>query len=69
MTVGSQAVDTKRNEVGDVMGFEGGRIQLRPLRGGTEWDACPEHVRPATFHEVLSAKVKATNDISEGRLP
>lgn len=35
---------------------------LRPVGGGREWQADPEHLRPATPEERLSAGVKAAND-------
>lgn len=35
------AVDVRDGRLGQVMGREGGLVQLRPLGGGREWD-CPE---------------------------
>ncbi|MCT9083127.1 hypothetical protein [Streptomyces fulvoviolaceus] len=46
-TVGALAVDTQRDRIGVVMGHVGARLQLRPPGGGREWDADPQHVRPA----------------------
>ncbi|MEV5506285.1 hypothetical protein [Streptomyces orinoci] len=62
-TTGSFVVDTSRNEIGQVMDYdpEQACLQLRPPRGGLEWDARPDDVRPATDKERLSAKVQAAN--------
>ncbi|MDB1088107.1 hypothetical protein PJ985_11075 [Streptomyces sp. ACA25] len=47
------------------MDRQGGRhLQLRPLRGGLEWDADPARVRPATTGERLSAAVAEANAAS-----
>lgn len=48
VSLGSLAVDTKDDRLGVVMAREGGVYQLRPLRGGVEWDALPENLRTAT---------------------
>ncbi|WP_425444517.1 hypothetical protein [Streptomyces alboverticillatus] len=48
---GAFVVDTRRDKVGQVMGHEGPRLQLRPPRGGREWEAAPEDVRPVTRAE------------------
>lgn len=58
---GSFVVDLSRGEVGEVMGHEGPFLQLRPPRGGWEWDVRPGEVRPATDTERLSAKVQVAN--------
>lgn len=34
-----------RGDVGRVMDYQGGRVWLRPLTGGREWDATPGDVR------------------------
>ncbi|MEV8475179.1 hypothetical protein [Streptomyces sp. NPDC051173] len=59
--VGSFVVDTRRGAIGEVMGHEGPRLQLRPASGGREWEAEPDDVRPATEAEKLTAKVRAAN--------
>ncbi|MFE9647376.1 hypothetical protein ACFYO0_25310 [Streptomyces sp. NPDC006365] len=38
----SYAVDVRGGRVGEVMGREGGYVQLRPVGGGREWDCPPE---------------------------
>lgn len=40
--IGELAKDTARNRIGVVMGDFGGRVQMRPIRGGLEWDASPD---------------------------
>ncbi|MEV6672280.1 hypothetical protein [Streptomyces sp. NPDC051162] len=59
--IGTYVFDVRLSRVGQVMGDEGLRLQLRPLYGGREWDAEIEDTRPATGAELLSAKVKAAN--------
>ncbi|MVO84043.1 hypothetical protein GPA10_04485 [Streptomyces sp. p1417] len=49
------AFDSKAKRVGEVMSFEGPYIQLRPLRGGLEWDAKPEDLSPAVPLERLAS--------------
>jgi hypothetical protein len=64
---GTYAVDFRDGSVGQVMGCEGGLVQLRPLRGGREWDCPPESIREASAGAVLQARVREIN--REGRLP
>jgi hypothetical protein len=64
---GTYAVDVRNGRVGQVMGREGGYVQLRPPGGGKEWDCPPEDVQPAPPGEVLRARVRKIN--AEGRLP
>ncbi|MFC5724458.1 hypothetical protein ACFP1Z_30315 [Streptomyces gamaensis] len=65
---GSYVVDLRQDRIGQVMGHQGPYVQLRPLRGGREWDVRPDDVRPATDTERLKAKVQAANaDSSDGR--
>ncbi|MCC3773192.1 hypothetical protein [Streptomyces sp. UNOC14_S4] len=66
IVVGSYVVDKTREVVAQVMGHEGPHFQLRPPKGGCEWEAVPEDVRPATLREVLRAKVQAANEASRG---
>ncbi|MEU5403680.1 hypothetical protein ABZ348_30815 [Streptomyces sp. NPDC005963] len=35
--------------------IQSGRVQLRPLPGGVEWEAKPEDVGPLKPHKELSA--------------
>ncbi|MET8684157.1 hypothetical protein ABZV77_08060 [Streptomyces sp. NPDC004732] len=54
-------VDARTGKTGIVMGHEGPYVQLRPARGGTEWDAPPDALRPPTQAEELSSKVSVAN--------
>ncbi|WP_369262951.1 hypothetical protein [Streptomyces sp. R35] len=60
-SVGEAVHDTVRDRVGRVMGHIGPYIQLRPLAGGLEWDADPNHLHPLTPAELLSALVAEAN--------
>jgi hypothetical protein len=66
-SLGTYAVDTRTNRVGQVMGHEGPYVQLRPPGGGREWDVPPEAVRPASVRDELRARVTERN--WESRLP
>lgn len=59
--VGSYAVDGRDGRIGEVMGHEGGYVQLRPVAGGREWDCPPESVGPAPPREVLRQRVRRMN--------
>ncbi|MFD8692977.1 hypothetical protein [Streptomyces sp. NPDC059651] len=62
-------VDISRgNRVGEFRGVAGPYWSLRPVCGGTEWDAEPEHVRPADPIERLSAETARCNARSRGRV-
>ncbi|MFD3932868.1 hypothetical protein [Streptomyces sp. NPDC058614] len=65
--VGAHVVDVRDEQVGEVMGHVGGKVQLRPVGGGREWDCPPESTRPAAQGEVLRARVRERN--REVRLP
>nr|WP_079144748.1 hypothetical protein [Streptomyces agglomeratus] len=54
--LGDLAKDENNGEIGAVKGFVGGRVQLRPLGGGTEWDAMPDRVVQPSAREELSAR-------------
>ncbi|MEU2562487.1 hypothetical protein ABZ626_24570 [Streptomyces longispororuber] len=60
-------VDVRDGRVGQVMGREGGYVQLRPVGGGREWDCPPHATVPAPAGEVLRERVRQVN--REGRLP
>ncbi|SCK13189.1 MULTISPECIES: hypothetical protein [unclassified Streptomyces] len=51
-------------KVGRVMDHMGTRVQLRPLKGGREWDAYPENLRPAVQSDLLRAAVAEANSLS-----
>lgn len=65
--VGTLAVDTRRNKVGEVMGWVGPRVRLRPPEGGREWEAERNDIRPASTAEALSARVTEANRRSRNR--
>ncbi|MFF1306824.1 hypothetical protein [Streptomyces sp. NPDC058307] len=61
LELGTLAKDLERNKVGEVMGYLGAdRVQLRPISGGTEWDAFK--VRPLTAREKLSLHLAARDE-------
>ncbi|GFH36837.1 hypothetical protein [Streptomyces pacificus] len=64
--VGSLVVDTRVDQLGEFRGVAGPYWSLRPLGGGTEWDAEPEHVRPADPKERLRAETARVNARSRG---
>ncbi|MFI9343311.1 hypothetical protein ACIG0D_18880 [Streptomyces sp. NPDC052773] len=66
---GDLVEDTVAKRIGKVMGFVGPYVQLRPVGGGTEWDAEPGTLRPVTVGEALSAGVSVANARSRGELP
>jgi hypothetical protein len=72
VTVGDIAYDVRRDRYGVVMDRMGGRIFLRPERGGVEWEARHEEVRPAragkTASESLSPRVATANARSRGEI-
>ncbi|ELS54450.1 hypothetical protein J7F01_39160 [Streptomyces sp. ISL-22] len=59
--IGELAKDTARNRIGVVMGKVGGRVQIKPIGGGVEWDAMPENVKPPSAREELSARLAIRN--------
>ena len=59
--VGAYATDVRDGRVGEVMGHVGGRVQLRPVGGGREWECPPEAVGAAPPEEVLRARVRSRN--------
>ncbi|MFF5495987.1 hypothetical protein [Streptomyces aquilus] len=61
METGALMVDTRDGRVGVVMGTAGPYVQLRPPRGGVEWDVPPDLLREPEAGEVLSAKVAVAN--------
>ncbi|MDF3140383.1 MULTISPECIES: hypothetical protein [unclassified Streptomyces] len=66
--IGELAKDTARNRIGVVMGEVGGRVQIRPIGGGAEWDAMPDDVKPPSAREELSARLAIKNGNSRDGL-
>ncbi|WP_344007461.1 hypothetical protein [Streptomyces thermocarboxydovorans] len=46
----------------------GGRVQIRPVGGGTEWDAMPDNVVALSAREELSARLAIKNGNSRDGL-
>ncbi len=59
--IGEPAVDRATGRVGIVMGEVGGRVQLRPIGGGIEWEALPAQVVPPGTREELSTRLAVRN--------
>ncbi|MFE3409195.1 hypothetical protein ACFXMT_12910 [Streptomyces mirabilis] len=59
--IGELAKDSARGRIGVVMGEIGGRVQIRPIRGGKEWDAMPDQVVALSAREELSARLAVKN--------
>ncbi|WP_327575419.1 hypothetical protein [Streptomyces sp. NBC_00145] len=59
--IGELAMDSARDRMGVVMGEIGGRVQMRPIRGGVEWDAVPDNVVPLSARKELSARLAVKN--------
>lgn len=68
-THGTLVVDTTRqNRVGEFRGVAGPYWALRPVCGGQEWEAEPEHVRLADAIERLHAQNARCNARSRGEV-
>ncbi|MQS06109.1 hypothetical protein [Streptomyces alkaliphilus] len=66
--IGTFAMDTRFDRVGKVMGHIGPYVQLRPPRGGREWDADPGDLRRLEPRERLNARLAEVNAQSRNRL-
>lgn len=66
--IGELAKDSARGRIGIVMGEVGGRVQIRPIGGGTEWDAMPGNVVAPSAWEELSARLAIKNSNSRDGL-
>ncbi|MFB6423078.1 hypothetical protein ACFCXC_00390 [Streptomyces microflavus] len=67
-SVGDLVHDSRTESVGEFRGTSGPYWSLRPVVGGTEWEADPEDVRPADPAERLRAKTARANARSHGAL-
>ncbi|WP_210589379.1 hypothetical protein [Streptomyces sp. GESEQ-35] len=63
--IGELAKDRARGRIGVVMDEAGGRVQIRPIRGGVEWDAVPDNVVALSAREELSARLAVKNGNSQ----
>ncbi|MFF7968432.1 hypothetical protein ACFZC3_24125 [Streptomyces sp. NPDC007903] len=59
--IGAYARDARDGRLGEVMGRAGGRVQLRPLGGGREWDVPPQCLGEAAPADVLRERVRVLN--------
>ncbi|GAB2765473.1 hypothetical protein [Streptomyces bullii] len=66
--IGELAKDTVSGRIGVVMGEVGGRVQIRPIGGGKEWDAMPGNVVPPSAREELSTRLAIRNGNRRARL-
>ncbi|MFQ3559550.1 hypothetical protein QZN11_22495 [Streptomyces gramineus] len=66
--IGDLAKDSARDRIGVVMGEVGGRVQIRPIGGGPEWDAMPDDVVAPSSREELTARLAVKNRNSRGGL-
>ncbi|MFE6520130.1 hypothetical protein [Streptomyces sp. NPDC057794] len=66
--IGELAKDTAKGRIGIVMGEFGGRVQIRPIGGGREWDATPDKVVRPSAREELSARLAIRNGNSRDGL-
>lgn len=64
---GTYAVDHRDGSVGQVMGCEGGLVQLRPIGGGREWDCPPGSVGRVPAMDVLRERVRELNRQTQAR--
>ncbi|WP_435846061.1 hypothetical protein [Streptomyces huasconensis] len=55
--IGELAKDNAKGRVGVVMAMIGGRVQIRPVGGGREWDAMPDDVATLSAREELSVRL------------
>lgn len=62
--IGELAKDQKTGRIGLVMGEIGGRVQIRPVSGGIEWDVMPGDVVAPKAREELSARLAVKNNNS-----
>ncbi|KES05341.1 hypothetical protein BU52_20530 [Streptomyces toyocaensis] len=66
--IGELAKDQQTGRIGLVMGEIGGRVQMRPMNGGIEWDAMPDDVVAPKAREELSSRLAVKNNNSRGGL-
>jgi hypothetical protein len=67
--IGSPAYDASRERYGLVMDRVAGRVWLRQVGGGREWEARPEDIRPARLSDLLTNPVAEANARSRGEIP
>lgn len=62
--IGELAKDSGKGRIGFVMDGIGGRVQMRPIHGGVEWDAMPEQLVALSTREELSVRRTMKNSNS-----
>ncbi|MEE1771894.1 hypothetical protein PUR34_27985 [Streptomyces sp. JV185] len=68
-SVGALLVDvSRRDRVGEFRGTAGPYWSLRPVGGGTEWEAEPASLRAPSPMERMRAEIARCNARSEGRI-
>ncbi|MFJ7194386.1 MULTISPECIES: hypothetical protein [unclassified Streptomyces] len=67
--IGQLLVDvSRRDRVGEFRGTAGPYWSLRPVGGGTEWEAEPASLRAPSPMERMRAEIARCNARSEGRI-
>ncbi|MFD9430524.1 hypothetical protein [Streptomyces sp. NPDC060002] len=64
---GVYVLDARSGRIGEVMERLEGRVVLRPVGGGREWDCLPEDVEEAAPAEVLRERVRRLNRDARSR--
>lgn len=59
--IGGLAKDRATGRIGVVMGEVGGCVEMRPVRGGREWDVMRNDVESLSAREELSVRLAARN--------
>ncbi|MFJ2440800.1 hypothetical protein ACIOWG_10120 [Streptomyces sp. NPDC087658] len=66
--VGALVLDTAKDQIGEYRGEWAGEWSLRPVDGGKEWTADPEHIQLATLEQRLRAGTAHANARSRGEV-
>ncbi|GGL98856.1 hypothetical protein GCM10010129_48200 [Streptomyces fumigatiscleroticus] len=66
--IGEPAEDRASGRIGVVMGKVGGRVQMRPTRGGVEWEAMPDNVVALSAQEAANARQTSKSGSNRGGL-
>jgi hypothetical protein len=59
--LGTYVTDVRDGRIGEVRGHVGGKVQLRPVAGGREWDCPAESLAVTPTEDVLRAQVQRIN--------
>jgi hypothetical protein len=66
--IGSPAYDASRERYGLVMDRIAGRVWLRQVGGGREWEAQAKDIRPARLSDLLATPITEANARSRGEI-